>query len=104
MPSYGRGSMKRAVRIALVALVMGGLATPAFAQTTGIINGIVTASTGLALPGATVTLRHAAGGPERTAQTQPDGTYLFTNLSVDGNYEVQVDLQGFTTVVHSGVS
>src|SRR5262249_9154186 len=87
----------------LVVLALGALATPAFAQTTGIISGIVTASTGLALPGVTVTLRNAAGGRERAAQTQADGSYFFTNLSVDGSYEVQADLQGFATVVHSGV-
>jgi hypothetical protein len=95
--------MKR-VGYLLVALAMVALAIPAFAQTTGIISGIVTASTGLALPGATITLRNAAGGPERTVQTQTDGSFLFTNLSVEGSYEVQADLQGFATVVHSGVS
>jgi len=38
----------------LVAVAMLALATPAFAQTTGIISGTVTASTGLALPGEAV--------------------------------------------------
>src|SRR5690242_18044612 len=103
MPPYGRGSMKRVGQF-LVAVAMLALATPAFAQTTGIISGTVTASTGLALPGVAVTVRNAAGGPERTVPTQTDGSYLFTNLSVDGSYEVQADLQGFATVVHSGVS
>jgi len=58
--------MKRVGHL-LVAVVLFALATPAFAQTTGIISGTVTASTGLALPGVVVTVRNAAGGPERTA-------------------------------------
>src|SRR5262245_32277403 len=43
MPSYGRGSMKQLLCL-LVALAIGGQTTPAFAQTTGIVGGIVTAS------------------------------------------------------------
>src|SRR5215831_1837389 len=81
MPSHGRGSMKRVGHL-LVAVVLFALASP----------------------GVVVTVRNAAGGPERTAQTQTDGSYLFTNLSVESSYEVQADLQGFATVVHSGVS
>src|SRR5262245_18211880 len=103
MPSYGRGSMKRVGHF-LVAVAMFALATPAFAQTTGIISGTVTASTGLALPGVAVTVRNGAGGPERTAATLTDGSHLFTNLPVQGSYGVQADLQAFATVVHSGVS
>ena len=88
----------------LVVLAICAFGTPALAQTTGAVSGVVTASTGLALPGVTVTLRNAAGGPERTVLTQTDGSYLFTNLSIDGNYEVQADLQGFASVVHSNVT
>src|SRR5262245_25907913 len=103
MHQISRGWMKRMGQI-LVVLTICAFGTPALAQTTGAVSGIVTASTGLALPGATITLRNAAGGPERTVQTQTDGSYLFTNLSLDGNYEVQADLQGFATVVHSNVT
>ena len=56
------------------------------------------------LPGVTVTLRNAAGGPTRTIQTQTDGGYVFTDLAVAGTYEIQADLQGFATVVHSNVT
>src|SRR5262249_47687561 len=103
MHQISRGSMKRIGHF-LVILMALAVGTPALAQTTGAVSGTVTASTGLALPGVTVTVRNAAGGPERTVQTQTDGSYVFTNLAVDGNYEIQADLQGFATVVHSGVT
>jgi hypothetical protein len=77
---------------------------PAFAQSTGAVSGTVTASTGLALPGVTVTLRNASGAPDRAVQTQPDGSFVFTNVSVQGTYEIQAELSGFATVVHSSVS
>jgi hypothetical protein len=88
----------------LVVLVIFAFGRPALAQTTGAVSGVVTASTGLALPGVTVTLRNSAGGPERSVATQTDGSYVFTNLSIDGNYEIQAELQGFATVVHSNVT
>src|SRR5215471_21686563 len=103
MHELSRGSMKRIGHF-LVVLAIFAFGKPALAQTTGAVSGVVTASTGLALPGVTVTLRNAAGGPERTVPTQTDGSYLFTNLAVDGSYEVQADLQGFATVVHSNVT
>src|SRR5262245_46610337 len=103
MHELSRGSMKRIGHF-LVVLATFAFGTPALAQTTGAVSGVVTASTGLALPGVTVTLRNAAGGPDRTVPTQTDGSYLFTNLSIDGNYEIQADLQGFASVVHSNVT
>ena len=103
MHQIGRGLMRRVGQI-LVVLSLCAWGRLAVAQTTGAVSGTVTASTGLALPGVAVTLRNAAGGPDRTIQTQTDGSYLFTNLSVPGTYEVQADLQGFATVVHAGVT
>jgi outer membrane receptor protein involved in Fe transport len=80
-------------------------AVPAWAQPgTGAVSGVVTASTGLALPGVTVTIRNPAAGLERRVVTQTDGSYVFTGLPVQGAYEIQADLPGFATVVHSGVS
>ena len=87
----------------LVALALLARGAPAFAQSTGAVSGTVTASTGLALPGAIVTLHNSIAGPDRSVQTQTDGSYLFTNLSITGTYEIQAELQGFATVVHSGV-
>src|SRR5262245_33541356 len=92
-------------RISNVLLVLAMLApvSAARAQSTGAVSGTVTASTGLALPAATITLRNTAAGPDRTVQTQTDGSYVFTNLSVNGTYEIQADLEGFATVVHSNI-
>lgn len=95
--------MKRVGEILIVLVMLVG-ATPAFAQSTAVVSGIVTASTGLALPGATVTLRNAAGGPARTVPTQTDGSYVFTNVPIGGTYEIQAELTGFATVVHSSVT
>src|SRR5436309_357705 len=81
------------------------MAGPAWAQPGGgAISGSVTASTGLALPGVTVTLHNSSAGADRVVETQTNGSYVFTGLPVQGTYEIQAELQGFATVVHSSVS
>ena len=61
--------MKRIGGLLAVLAMLAGT-TPALAQTSGAVSGTVTASTGLALRGVTVTLRNRAAGPSRTTETQ----------------------------------
>jgi hypothetical protein len=79
------------------------LAATALAQTaTGTLSGTVTDTSGGALEGVTVTARNLATGATRKAASDGAGRYSLPNLP-PGDYEVQVELAGFTTVVRSGV-
>ncbi|MCA1829211.1 MAG: carboxypeptidase-like regulatory domain-containing protein [Myxococcales bacterium] len=74
------GSLRLAAATALLAT------TPAFAQSTGQITGVVKDSTGAVLPGATVTVT-GADGAKHEASTSADGAYTVSGLP-PGNYTV----------------
>jgi outer membrane receptor protein involved in Fe transport len=89
-------------RVLAVGAVLS-LATGAFAQTaTSTLSGVVTDASGAALTGATVTARHVATGASRRATTDSVGRYSLPNLP-PGEYQLRVELLGFTTLVRSGV-
>jgi carboxypeptidase family protein len=67
------------------------------------ITGIVTDSTGAAIPGAEVTVTNAATGLSRTAKTNENGLYVVLNLPV-GTYTISTTMQGFKKSVINGVS
>src|SRR5947207_3928803 len=69
-------------------------AVAAFAQTTASIKGTVTDQTGAAVVGAKVTVKDAALGIERTAQTNSEGSYEVPALP-PGNYSVEIHMAGF---------
>lgn len=76
-----------------LALLMLGART-ATAQSTARIEGLVTESSGNALPGVTVTATHLGTNISRTAVTNNEGLYSFPSLPV-GDYRVQADLSSF---------
>jgi hypothetical protein len=69
---------------------------------TGKITGVVTDSSGAAVPNATVTVKSSALMTPRTTTTAADGGYLFDLLS-PGTYEVTVTASGFQTVNETGI-
>src|SRR5207302_8614694 len=71
--------------------------TPAFAQSTGQVTGVVKDSTDAALPGATVTVT-GADGAKHEASTSPDGSYTVSGLP-PGNYSVSAAHAGFRTAL-----
>jgi hypothetical protein len=76
----------------------------AFAQvTTGTILGTVSDGTGAALPGATVTVRQVETDATRTLVTDGQGRYRAAALE-PGPYEVSVDLAGFQSARHEGIT
>ncbi|HEX9637324.1 MAG TPA: TonB-dependent receptor [Acidobacteriota bacterium] len=79
-------------------------ALPAAAQrVTGTIDGKVVDDTGAVLPGATVTISSPALlGGERSAVTDASGGFRFPALK-PGDYILRVELDGFKTVIKSGI-
>jgi len=78
-------------------------AVPAPAQLDrGSLTGLVTDSTGAAVPAAKVTVRNVATNARYTTETTAVGQYTMPNLPV-GIYEVQVESPGFKKFVRAGV-
>lgn len=71
-------------------------------RSTGNIRGVVTDSSGAALVGANVNVKNAGTGETRTATTNQQGEYVFTDLPV-GMYDVTVRQQNFKESVNRGV-
>ena len=92
--------MKKHLAFACIALAMS---LPASAQALyGSLVGNVTDETGLAVPGATVTARHAETSQTREAVTNATGGYSFANIP-PGTYQVDVALTGFQSFSSRGV-
>src|SRR5579862_9444051 len=90
-------------RMMLVALVLLA-ATAMVAQTfRGTILGTVTDPSGAVVSGATVRVKSADTGQERSTQTGADGSYSVPELAV-GAYMVTVTQTGFQTSVTTGVT
>ncbi|HEY3927511.1 MAG TPA: TonB-dependent receptor [Candidatus Koribacter sp.] len=75
-----------------------------FAQeTTGVISGTVTDSSGAVVPGATITItNNDRNSVIRTLKTGPNGEYTAPVLPI-GNYGVRVEASGFKTYDKTGV-
>ncbi|MGC2418228.1 MAG: TonB-dependent receptor [Candidatus Acidiferrales bacterium] len=88
----------------LVGLLFLFLGTPLLAQvTTGTILGVVTDSSGAAMPNATVTLQNSDTGYTRKSTTGSDGLYRFSASAV-GHYSIQVEAAGFKSVTRQGLT
>ena len=88
---------------ALLLLSLLLAATFVSAQTfRGSILGTVSDTSGAVLPGATVKVKNAGTGLERTSQTTAEGNYTISELPI-GTYSVTVSQAGFQTSVTSNV-
>src|SRR5262245_40130872 len=86
--------------VMLTILILG--TWPAQAQTTGTIYGRVSDSSGAAIRGATVTVKHKETSLTRTLTTNDEGDYTFTLLPV-GDYTIRVNAQGFKPFEQNGL-
>jgi len=77
---------------AFLAMIM--TTTPAWAQSTGAIQGTVTDTQGSVVPGATVTVRNVATGVERSTVSDASGEYITPSLA-PGRYRIETHLSGF---------
>jgi len=75
---------------------------PAAQGAIGSILGTISDSSGSVVPGATVTARNTGTGAIQVATSDEQGRYRIPVLPV-GDYEVQTELSGFQTVVHTGI-
>jgi hypothetical protein len=96
------GRLTHTLSFALV-LVLLAVVQAAGQATTGTLRGQVRDQTGSIAPGAIVTVRNVDTNAVRTTTADGNGQYLVTNLPV-GNYELTVELSGFTKYVRSGVT
>src|SRR6266566_1026199 len=94
----------RPVAFVLVTLMVGLTPGSTFGQvaTTGKIAGVVTDSSGAAVPNAAVTVKSTALMAVRTANTGADGAYLFDLLPL-GTYEVTITSSGFKGFSQTGI-
>lgn len=92
--------MNQLLRVSLSILGVATLilctASTVAAQNTGIIEGVVTDESGGVLPGATLSLKNAETGAERSAISDVEGRYRFPALP-PGTFTVRTELQGFNT-------
>ena len=96
--------MIRATRLLLILVALWVcFGSSAQAQTTGSISGQVKDEKQGSLPNASVTVRKVSTGESRTAQTDSEGRYRFTNMPV-GEYEITVEASGFAKYVQTGVT
>src|SRR4051812_21587760 len=76
-----------------------------FAQvTTSSLSGIVTDSTGAALPGATIVATHTPSGTTYGTVSQTDGHYNLPGMRVGGPYTVKVSFVGFREQVFENIN
>jgi Carboxypeptidase regulatory-like domain len=86
--------------VVLVSLMCLASSVPAPAQQTlGSISGVVTDTTGAAVPRASVSIRDVATNLVVTSETKADGSFSAFDLPI-GNYEVTFTKSGFEKVVY----
>lgn len=78
------------------------LASPAFAQTTATLAGVVVDVTGGALPATTITAKNTETNVARETTTDMNGRFLISALPA-GEYEVRATLPGFRPLLRTGI-
>jgi len=98
-----RDGYRRLRWAALLGLLVLAAPSPSWAQAVkGTLLGTVIDAQGAGVPGATVTVTETGTNIARTAQTNPSGNYIFSNLK-DGIYRVDVEMSGFRKTERGGV-
>src|SRR5437867_13167612 len=88
----------------IILMLSLGVKSLALAQlsTTGSISGVVTDTSGAAIPDAAVTILNDATGATRTTATNTDGTFVAAAITA-GRYSLTVTKQGFQTYKETGI-
>jgi hypothetical protein len=104
--SFYRRQIKRrpvpsVIRLSALLLLLAGSA--AWAQVTASISGKIEDASGMAVPGATITVKSLETGTTRTATTNEDGNFTILSLPL-GPQEVKAEKTGFKAVVRTGIN
>jgi hypothetical protein len=95
--------MRRGLVAVLVLVAIFLMVGPVVAQqTTGNLTGRILDEQKSAIPGVTVTAKHVATGFTRVVTSDAEGVYRLTALPI-GEYEVLVELAGFSTIDRKGL-
>jgi len=86
----------------LVLALWAGMATATFAQGDASIQGVVTDSSGGAIPGVAIRIKNVETGAERNQVTDEAGRYEASALPV-GRYEVRAEKAGFRSEERTGI-
>jgi hypothetical protein len=88
--------MARAILNRKIVLIMALIAwaLPAWAQSSGAVQGTITDAQGAVVPGVTVIVRNEATGVERSLVSDAAGEYLVPSLA-PGRYRIEAHLSGF---------
>ncbi|HSB29283.1 MAG TPA: carboxypeptidase regulatory-like domain-containing protein, partial [Pyrinomonadaceae bacterium] len=96
--------MKKLTKLSLLlVIVLTFHVSPTLAQTTGSLSGEVKDEKQAVIRDATVSVRNVKTNLTRTTQTDNDGRYRFTGMTV-GDYEVSVESTGFAKYVQTGIT
>jgi len=90
-------------RLLLLALAITTLIAPALAQRgMGTLLGTVTDPSGVAIPGAPITITEEATGVSNALESDASGYYIRPVLK-PGTYSVSVEMTGFKEVIQTGI-
>jgi Carboxypeptidase regulatory-like domain len=106
MTNFGGLTMKSRLLTKMYGVILFvGFAGIAFGQSTnsGDIRGVVTDSTGAAVPGATVTVENVNTGVSRAYTTNNDGIYDTSSI-IAGTYKITFAKSGFSELVRSSIT
>lgn len=89
--------------VGLIGLIVLGNCRVLAQGFTAAISGTVQDTSGAAVPGATVTVKHTETGLTRTVETDSNGTYRVPSIPV-GAYELTAEKTGFQQEVRRGIN
>jgi hypothetical protein len=92
----------RVVWLIALVLLISWVAVAQSANPAATLSGVITDPAGAVVVGAVVSVRNIATGQTRTVTTDAAGVYQLINLP-PGEYELQVEAQGFAQLKRSGV-
>lgn len=95
--------LKNLDRVYRICVLLAFTAVLAVAQGTTAIRGVVTDSSSAVVPNAHVTVKNVQTGVAINSVTDPDGRFFAPNLVV-GQYEIQVQAQGFETAIRQNIN
>src|SRR5688572_7187685 len=86
----------------VLVVLLGATGASAQVGSTAQISGVVSDASGGVLPGADVTAIQTETGFKRSGVTDANGSYTLSNLPI-GPYRLETTLQGFRTMVRTGI-